>query len=152
MKKVALKKFIIFPIFLFSILLSVPTMAATPSDGIEPQASSFLTSYSVGIHPVGNGKVEVSFSVVGTDIMDRIGAAKIVVYESTNNSSWSPVKTYNYTTYSNLTATNRSTYGSDVTYSGTSGRYYKAIVTIYAAKDGGSDSRLVTTSSVKAKT
>lgn len=125
--------------------------AVPPDDGIaEPQASYYLSSYSSYIAAVGNGKVQVWFDVGGKGTMSRIGAARVLLYESTDNKSWTKVKTYLYTDYSNMTATNKMNHTSYVSYSGVAKRYYKATVTVYAAKDGGSDSRLVYTSVKKA--
>lgn len=127
-------------------------MAAVPPDGtiVEPKASRFISSYLSYIAAVGGGKIQIWFDVDGVSKMDCIGAAQVVLYESKDNKSWTKVKTYYYTSYSGMTATNRVNYTSYVPYSGVSGRYYKATVTVYAEKDGGCDSRLVYTSTKKA--
>ena len=125
--------------------------AVPPGDTIvEPKASYYLSSYSAYIAAIGGGKIQVWFDVNGVAKMSRIGAARVIIYESTDNKNWSSVKTYYYTSYSSMTATNKINHISYVPYSGVSGRYYKATVTVYAAKDGGSDSRLVYTSTKKA--
>lgn len=129
----------------------VAMAAAPPDSGIaEPQASYYLSSYSSYVAAVGDGKIQVWFDVVGKGSMSRIGATRVILYESKDNKSWTSVKTFRYTDYSSMTATNKAAYVGSVSYSGVAGRYYKATVTVYAAKNGGSDSRLVYTSVKKA--
>lgn len=129
----------------------VAMAAMPPNDGIaEPQASYYLSSYSSYVAAVGSGKVQVWFNVNGAGTMDRIGATRVILYESKDNKSWNEVKTFRYTSYSTMTAKNKITYTSYVPYSGVAKRYYKATVTVYAEKDGGCDSRLVYTSVIKA--
>lgn len=127
-------------------------MAATaPDDEIaEPRASSYLSSYMAYIAPVGSGKIQIWFDVAGTRVMDKIGATTIVLKESTNGTSFTTVKTFKVASYSSMLASNKVSYTSYVPYNGTAGRYYQAVVTVYAEKDGGCDSRLVTTSTKKA--
>lgn len=125
--------------------------AVPPDDGIaQPQASSYLSSYSSYVAAVGDGKIQVWFDVVGVGSMSRIGATRVILYESKDNKSWTSVKTFRYADYSSMTATNKTAHVGHVSYSGVAKRYYKATVTVYAAKDGGSDSRLVYTSVKKA--
>ncbi|MDO5785744.1 MAG: hypothetical protein Q4P20_11845 [Eubacteriales bacterium] len=129
----------------------VAIAAAPPDEGTaEPQASYFLSSYSSYVAAVGSGKVQVWFDVNGVGTMSRIGATRVILYESTDNKSWTAVKTFRYTAYTSMTATNKMTHTSYVPYSGVSGRYYKATVTAYAEKNGGCDSRLIYTSVIKA--
>lgn len=126
-----------------------PAMAAVQPEepGIEPQSSQFLGHYTAYIKTSGS-KLTVYYNVVGTTTMDQIGATRIIVYKSKDKSTWTSMRTYTYREYSNLLGTNTIMYGSHVNYSGTTGYYYRAVVTIYAEKDGGCDSRLYTTSSV----
>lgn len=135
------------------LLMATPTaFAAVPPSGdiAEPQASSYLSAYKAYISPVGNGKIEVWFSVSGVNLMDKIGAATIVLKQSSNGTSWTTVKTFQAESYSGMLATDKMSYTSHVSYSGTAGKYYQAIVTVYAEKGSGSDSRLVTTATKKA--
>lgn len=134
------------------VMVTPSAMAAVPPDGgtAEPYASSYLAVYSAYVYSPGGGKVQVWFDVTGTTKMDKIGATTIVLKESSDNKSWTTVKTFRYTSYPSMMGSNNVTHTSSVSYSGVAGRYYKATVTVYAAKDGGSDSRLVSTSTIKA--
>lgn len=152
MKKTRLKKVFIIPLLLLSIILSTSAaaFAAEPSKDIEPRASMFISSYSGASYALSGGRIKVQFDAVGTGTMDRVGAGQVVIQQSSNNSTWTSVKTYHYTKYPSMTDTNCASHASSVTYYGTVGRYYRAVITIYAEKDGMSDSRLKTTGSVKA--
>lgn len=137
----------------FLLVMATPSaMAAMPPDGgtAEPYASSYLEAYMAYVYSGGGGKVQVCFDVTGSTKMDKIGATTIVLKESSDNKSWKTVKTFKYASYPSMIRSNSVTHTSSVSYSGVAGRYYKATVTIYAAKDGGSDSRLKTTSVKKA--
>lgn len=108
------------------------------------EASHYLTYYNSYITKSGN-TIKVNIDVVGTGIMDKIGATEIYLYERSNSSeSWTLVQTYLYTdpTYAASMMGSNTSYKDDyVTYSGTSSHQYMAYVTIYAEKNGGSDSR-----------
>ena len=54
---------------------------ATELTELTPRASLYLDGYGVGISAKGGGKMTVSFVVYGTDVMDCLGAQKIVIEE-----------------------------------------------------------------------
>ncbi len=116
----------------------------------ESRASYYLNSYSAYVYPSGWGNVQVWFDVTGTNYMDEIGALEIKLYESKDNETWSWVKTYTYNNYSGMLGYNNYTHSGHIEYDGTTGRYYKAYVCVWAGKDGDGDSRYFWTSSVKA--
>lgn len=151
MRKLFSKKLSAALVCLILLVTTSTAMAAVPPDNsISPQASYYLSSYLAYVYSAGGGKVEVCFDVTGTTKMDKIGATTIVLKESSDNKSWTTVKTFRYASYPSMMGSNDVTHTSSVSYSGVAGRYYKATVTVYAAKDGGSDSRLVSTSTIKA--
>lgn len=117
---------------------------------IKPNASQTLASYSSHI-AVTSSTLRVHFTVCGTRTMDEIGASKIVLKESTNNSTWTTVKTYYPSTYTSMLKHGTAQCVSAVSYSSfVSGRYYKAVVTVKAERDGASDARSITTAVKKA--
>ncbi|MCD8355762.1 MAG: hypothetical protein LUE11_04230 [Clostridia bacterium] len=152
MKKIFSKKMIMLLTCLLLTVVTPSAMAAVPPDGgtAETQASRYLSSHLAYIDAVGSGKIEIWFSVGGVGTMDKIGATTIVLKQSSDGVSWTTVKTFKYTSYSNMLGANKMAHTSYVSYSGVKGRYYQATVTVYAEKDGGCDSRLKTTSVVKA--
>lgn len=108
------------------------------------EASQYLSYYNAYITKTGN-TIKVNFVVQGTKVMDQIGATEIYLYERPNSSSsWTLVQTYLYTDSayaSDMMDSNASFKIGDVSYSGTSSYQYMAYVTVYAEKNGGSDSR-----------
>lgn len=117
---------------------------------VEPRASDYLEAYSAYIYPAGWGKVQVWFSVDGTGDMDEIGSLEIYLYESTDNETWTWVKTFEHQDYSDMLGYNNYYHDGHVEYSGTIGRYYKAYVCVWAGKDGAGDTRYFWTPSEKA--
>ncbi len=108
------------------------------------ESSLYLAAYTAYISKSGN-TIHVNFEVYGTRTMDKIGATEIYLYEKVSgSSSWTLVETYLSTdpTYASSMIANNANWKIDsVSYSGSSSNQYKAYVTVYAEKDGGSDSR-----------
>lgn len=130
-------------------VLLVISMFAAPVASASTQASLYLTSYSAYIYPSGNGNMSIYYNVVGTDYMDEIGALMIRLQQKPSGSStWTTVKTYSYTSYTNMLGYNDFSYGSSVSYSGVRGYSYRAYVTVWAGLDGGGDSREILTTTV----
>ena len=117
---------------------------------VEARASDYLHMYSAYIYPAGWGKVQVWFNVDGTGYMDEIGALQIKLYESTDNETWTWIKTYQHVDYADMLAYDDFTHMSHVEYNGTIGRYYKAYVCVWAGKDGDGDTRYFWTPTEKA--
>ena len=109
----------------------------------QARASLYIFSYSATIHTEGNGKVSVWFDITGTGTMEEIGAKTVTIYE--NNKS---VFTYSFLADPSMMSYNKAFHCSSVTYSGVAGRSYYAVVSFWAAKQGGGDGRSVTTSSI----
>ena len=134
-----------------ALILVVPTYAsASEIETVQPRASYYLTSYQTYVYPAGSGKVQVWFDVTGTTYMDDLGALSIKLYESTDNVTWTRVKTFLHDDYPSMLDHNDYFHMSHVDYQGVAGRYYKAYVCIWAGKDGGGDTRYLWTSAKKA--
>lgn len=116
----------------------------------ESRASAYLSSYSAYVYPAGWGKVQVWVSVDAVNYMDEIGALEIRLYESKDNESFTWVKTFDYTDYSDMLAYNDFSHTGHIEYNGTLGRYYKAYVCVWAGKNGAGDTRYFWTNSEKA--
>jgi len=120
------------------------TLAVAPQpDGI--QSSDYLNSYAAGTY-FYNGKVVVSVSVDAVVYATQIGARDIYLYESTNGVDFTCVKHYNYLSYPNMMGSGWS-YDRDAVedYTAVSGRYYKAVVYVYAGDSTGYDCRSYST-------
>ena len=112
----------------------------------QPRASSYLNSYNAYVYPAGSGKIQVWFSVVGVGYMDTLGALTIKIYESTDNSNWTWVKSFSNGNYPSMVGYDDYYHSGHVDYQGVAGRYYKAYVCIWAGKDGDGDTRYFYTS------
>jgi hypothetical protein len=122
-------------------VLSIGAFAAyNPPD--SPDASAYISSYSVSIINGGNGKLKVDFDVTATGVMTKIGATCIKIYTC----SGSHIATIWNTDSgrSGMLGSNK-IYHSDVeTYTVTPGSYYVKVV-VYAKNSSGYDSITVTT-------
>lgn len=128
------------------IALAVPCQAnAAVTDTVQPCASDYLDSYNTYVCAMGNGELQIWFTVVGDTYMDEIGTLSIKLFESSDKSTWTRVKTYSHEEYSSMLRYNNYVHSSYVSYNGTAGKYYKAYVCIWAGKDGGGDTRYMWT-------
>lgn len=124
-------------LILLASMLSMPAHASVTS-------SPYLQYYSVYFSNTGN-TIKVNYIVQGTEKMDKVGVTEIYLYERvSSNDDWSLVMTWlssdpNY--MSTMIGTNTTSKVDKVSYAGTSTYQYKAYVTVYAEKNGGSDSR-----------
>lgn len=136
---------------LLVVVLMLPTgAAASMEETVQPRASLYLSSYSGYIYQAGGGKVQACFSVKSGGYRDEIGAVRIAIYESTDNSSFTWVKTFTSVGTPSLMDYNDYAHSGYVTYQGVAGRYYKAYMCVYAGDDGVGDTRYFWTSVKKA--
>lgn len=124
----------------FTLIIPATANAATV-EPIMPMASYYLDSYNTYICDMGNGRIEIWFDVMGIGDMDEIGVLSIKLYESSDNTNWTRVKTYSHENYSSMLAYDDWSHISYVSYQGTTGKYYKAYVCIWAGKNGSGDTR-----------
>lgn len=116
-----------------------------------PRASEYISSGNAASTATAvKGEIEITYDVTGRGRMTKIGASKIIVQEK-NGGSWETVKTFWGSVSNGMLDENTTSHAGSVTYTGTSGKQYRAIVTVYAENSGGSDSRTVTTAAVSAK-
>lgn len=133
-----------------AVVLVVSFLCPITAGAVEPRASYYLDSYSAYAYNAGWYKVQVWISVTGVDYMDEIGALNIWLYESSDNETWSLVKTFQYVDYPDMLGYNDFSHGGHVEYQGAIGHYYKAYVCVWAGKDGDGDTRYFWTAPVKA--
>lgn len=116
-------------------------------EAVQPRSSLYLDSYNAYVYPAGSGKIQVWFTVTGTDDMDTLGALTIRIYESTDNINWTWKKSFTNDTTPSMIGYDDYYHSGHVDYQGVAGRYYRAYVTIWAGKDGDGDTRYFYTSS-----
>lgn len=134
-------------ILLVAALILPMGVGASVVETVQPRASYYLSSYNAYVYPAGSGKIQVWFTVTGTDDMDTLGALTIRIYESTDNSNWTWVKSFSNGNYPSMIGYDDYYHSGHVDYQGVAGRYYRAYVTIWAGKDGDGDTRYFYTSS-----
>ena len=134
---------------LFSTLLSAVAFAA---DSASPCSSAYLQNYTTQLALVsGSTKLNISFHVSGTKVLDEIGAKQINLQRSTDGESWTTMKIFWPSDYPRMLGTNTISHGSYVEYSVSRGFYYRAYIKIWGGKDGGGDSRYVYTNVIDLK-
>ena len=132
--------------FVLVIALATPVFAnAAAIDSAQPRASYYLDSYNTYVCAMGSGKLQIWYTVVGVTDMDEIGVLSIKLYESSDQTNWTRVKTYSHENYPTMLIEDDWAHSSYVSYSGTAGKYYKAYVCIWAGKNGSGDTRYMWT-------
>jgi hypothetical protein len=131
------------------LIIALSLSSASVITVVTVPASDYIFTYNAGISKTGSSGVKVAFEIYGTRTMDDIGATSIYLYESTT-SGWNLVQTFIYTqsAYSYIMNSNAGSHSASVTYAGTSGKQYYATVYLWAGRNGGGDSRFITTSTV----
>ena len=133
---------------LLVIVLIVPFGAnAATIEPIVPHASDYLTSYTSYICHMGGGDLEIWYRVMGTGPnWADIGVLTIMLYESSDQTNWTRVHTFRHTDYETMLAHDTWFHMSHVDYEGSTGKYYKALVTIWAGDaNNNGDSRYIWT-------
>lgn len=136
-----------------SALFCSPSLAASApvteaAGGIAPRASYYLSSYAASCTSSGS-TLSVNFNVTATGRMSYVGALGIYVYESSNGSSFDCIRTFYPSGNSQMLKTNSQFHAASVTYDGTNGYYYYAVVSFYAENANGSDTKSYTTSTIR---
>ena len=129
---------------LVCLIVVFATLAAVPAYAQE-RASSYLSSYRAYCTKTASTSVTVSFAVVGTDIMDEIGAKTIKVQYSSDQVNWTTAKTFSKSSYTSMTDTDTASHAAELSCTVPSGKYYRAKVTFYSEKNGGFAERDYTT-------
>ena len=131
-------------VLVLSFVLPVYANAAV-IEGPQTRASDYLDSYNTYICTMGGGKLEIWYTVVGDTDMDEIGVLSIILYESTDSTNWTHVKTYSHENYPSMLVEDDFFHSSYVSYRGIPGKYYKALVCIWAGRNGSGDTRYMWT-------
>ena len=129
-----------------ALLLAVPAAATeTP----EPRASIFFASSDVYLYQTSSTQFQAWFEVSALYPMDKLGASEIKIQESSDDENWTTVKTCTMSSYSNLIDENSGFHASYVSYTGTTGKYYRAKITLYAENSNGTGEWTRYTSSIR---
>ena len=138
-KPIIIKSVALLLVFCLASPISVNAVDTSP---ITPYASYYLDAYSAYVYVTSSGQVQVWFEVMGTGYMDEIGSLKIHLYESSDNKNWTIVKTFLHESTSGMLYEDDYYVSSHVSWSGGStNKYYKAYVCVWAGKNGSGDTR-----------
>lgn len=126
-------------------LLAIPAAAA---ENAEPRASSFFGSTDVYLYKTSSTQFQAWFEVSALYTMDKVGASEVKIQESSDGENWTTVKTCTMANYSNLICENTGFHASYISYTGITGKYYRAKITLYAENSTGVGERIRYTSSI----
>lgn len=119
-----------------AMLLPISALAAEADNS---RASNYFTYSSVYFWHVSGSQYQIWFDVSAVSRMTELGTSKIIVERSSDLVDWDPVKTYNKSSYSQMTTTSTTArYANYVTYYPADGYAYRAVVTLYAKNSSGS--------------
>lgn len=130
------------------VVATVLTVPVSAEENMQPWGSSYFGSMLSYLHKTTGNQFQIWIEVVAVDEMDKLGASEIVLQYSSDNSNWTDLKTYTKESHTNLVVSNDFSHKAYVTYTGTSGYYYRAEVTFYAKKGTGTAGYDYTTESI----
>ena len=128
-------------VMVIAILVSVMPLVSAAT----VRASDYFWCTSAQITPTGSGNMVVEFDVTATETMKEVGTSKVVIYERQSNGTYKAVKTFTRYNTAGLIEYNTFCSVGDVSYKGTPGIKYYAVVTFYAKNAGGSETLNMTT-------
>lgn len=132
----------------FSLMVSAGV--AAPGSEIEPQASSYFASESLGLAAVGGGKVLVKLNVASMEKMQELGATDLYIYEVQSDGRYTQVAHYTRDRYPMLIKKDVSQAIIQLTYQGKAGKRYYAEAKCYAKNASGSGTRWVSSNIITA--
>lgn len=131
----------------FALVLLICSGISTAEASNMLRSSPTLTRYGVvATEGDGSGKVVFTYDILSNSIAESLGVSSMKIYKS--NGSY--VTTIYPSASNGFTTTGTMRHRASYTYTGTSGTSYYAEVTVFATIDGVTDSRTVTTNTVKA--
>ena len=133
--------------FLVAVLLFSTVAFAVEEAGAR--ASNYFFASSVYLYKTTGTTFQAWFDVKAVGIMDELGASTIKIQRSSDGETWTTMKTYSKADYPDLIYENTARHAACVTYTGTSGYYYRARVELYAKNSSGTAYMTEYTSSMK---
>ena len=120
------------------LLLSLVLLLALPAQAAgNARTSQFFTASAVYLHKTSSKAFEAWFEVTAPRTMDKIGASEIKIQRSTDDENWTTVATYSMSSYPSLIREDWVGHDACVSYTGSSGYYYRAYYKLYAKDESG---------------
>ena len=142
-----MKKRITSLLLVLLLVASVIPMASANEGPMIPYASDYLNGCAITIVPAGNRKITVEYTIYGTREMTEIGATKVQIQKyDTAKDTW-----VNYTSLAGSSTKDDVSHTASVSFYGTVGVEYRAVIYAYAERGAGSDSRTYDSSGVICK-
>lgn len=120
------------------ILFGIASATITASDYLAQYGTALFASKTKGYY-------DIYFDVTATDTSDSLGVSQVKIYKSDGTY----ITTIKGTTENGLVREGSFSHTGVYTRAGVSGNSYYAKVTIFAERGGGSDSRTITTNTVR---
>lgn len=130
-----------------SVLLVLTVIAILSCISAGARASEYLFTYGAYAYAGDTGEVSIDFNVIGNQTSDRIGVSKITLYRDNGRMVEAITGSVNNGL---IIKSDSSHFGSHTFDHLTPGESYYAEVTVFAEYNGGSDSRVIETNSVRA--
>lgn len=119
------------------LVVSVVPVAGADNSLISTHASDYLSGCAITTVPEGGRKIVVDYTVYGTDDMTELGATKVEIQRYDDYLE-------DWVFYKNLAGSytsNDSSHSATVSFYGSLGTEYRAVIHAYAKNSKGSDSR-----------
>ena len=138
---------------LLGVILTVSTvisLLSVAASAAVVRSSNYLDAYRCAVSAENNGKIAVTVDVDAIVNATEIGATEIYIYESTNGEDFTCVEEYFAEDYPEMLGSGWNYYDSPIIHQGTVGKYYYAVVYVYAGNSTGGDTRRVETTTIRA--
>ncbi len=133
-----------------AVMLLLGCLPIAEATNAGTRASDYFWYTDAWATPTGHGNFIVEFDVSTTDTMQEVGASRIVIYEQKSSGLYRTVKIFTRYNTPEMIDTNSSCNYYRVSYSGTPGIKYYAVVTFYAKNASGSEVMNMTTRTITA--
>lgn len=138
----------------YLVLIIMVVSVLSTSVSAVGNSNAYISSGGAYIHKWAAGDISVEYHVVGTDIMDTIGAHRVTVYrmkgKTPDAASDELVATYWHEDYPEMMTTDDFVFGDSIRLKVETGHKYYAVLVFYASLDGGGDNMFFSTDPVAA--
>lgn len=123
-----------------SLVLILSLLAAALCLPAAARSSDYINRSDVKIAKSGTNSIAIKTTTGADSTMTSIGVTTIVIEQSANGTSWTPIRTYSSRYTAAMLGHNVISHSYTQTYTGPVNYSYRALVTFYAADKNGSDS------------
>lgn len=145
MKRTLLSVFLV-----FTLIFVIGPVTWADDIGIEPYASDYLDYYSITLKSNKVGSMQVSVLIDATDVADIVGIQSAYI-EYQQNGRWKFYDSLDQSDYPEFFQYDTGTFLHTFTFDGVSGDTYRVTITPYAKIGSGSDTKSLTSTSVRCK-